>query len=139
MQGIPLTGFIAVLLYVGWMQLLTLAYAFPRVPMALFGNRKFADWERAEVNRDPAFMVRAKGAHLNCVENFPLFAAVVVIAALMGKSPVVDGLAPLILVARVGQSLSHLISTAPAFVLLRATFFLAQVGMIFWVCYELIS
>ena len=125
-----MTGFIAVLFYVVWMQLLMLAYAFPRVPMALFGDRNFADWERAEV--------RVKGAHLNCVENFPLFAAVVVIAALMGKSPVVDGLAAFILAARVGQSLVHLISTAPAFVLLRATFFLAQVGMIFWVCYQLI-
>ncbi len=134
-----MTGFIAVVLYVAWMQTLTLAYAFPRVPMALFGGRKFADWERAEVNRDPSFMVRAKGAHLNCVENFPLFAAVVVIAALMDKSPVVDSLAIFILVARVGQSLSHLISTAPAFVLLRATFFLAQVGMIFWICYQLVA
>ncbi|MES2490327.1 MAG: MAPEG family protein [Pseudomonadota bacterium] len=134
-----MTGFVAVLLYVGWMQLLTLAYAFPRVPMALFGNRKFADWERAEANRDPPFMVRAKGAHLNCVENFPLFAAVVVVAALMGKSSVVDGLAFFILLARMGQSLSHLIGTAPALVLLRATFFLAQVGMIFWVCYQLIA
>ena len=133
-----MTGFIAVLFYVVWMQLLMLAYAFPRVPMALFGDRNFADWERAEVNRDPPFMVRVKGAHLNCVENFPLFAAVVVIAALMGKSPVVDGLANFILAARVGQSLVHLISTAPTFVLLRATFFLAQVGMIFWVCYQLI-
>lgn len=134
-----MTGFIAVLLYVVWMQLLTLVYAFPRVPMAMFGHRKFADWERVEVNRDPPFMIRAKGAHLNCVENFPLFAAVVVIAALMGKSPVADGLATFILVARVGQSLSHLISTAPAFVLLRATFFLAQVVMIFWACYQLIA
>lgn len=38
-----MTGFIAVALYVVWMQTLTLAYAFPRVPMALFGSRKFAD------------------------------------------------------------------------------------------------
>lgn len=134
-----MTGFIAVLLYVVWMQVLTLAYAFPRVPMAMLGDRKFADWERTEVNRDPPFMVRAKGAHLNCVENFPLFAAVVVIAALMDKSAVVDGLAIFILVARMGQSVSHVISTAPAFVLLRATFFLAQVGMIFWICCQLIA
>ena len=134
-----MTGLIAVLLYVVWTQLLTLAYAFPRVPLALFGDRKFSDWERAEINRDPAFMVRAKGAHLNCVENLPLFAAVVVIAALMGKSAVVDGPAVFILVARLGQSLSHLISTAPAFVLLRATFFLAQVGTMFWICYRLIA
>jgi len=133
-----MTGLIAVLLYVCWTQLLTLAYAFPRVPMALFGERKFSDWERTEVNRDPPIMVRAKGAHLNCVENFPLFAAVVVIAALMGKSAVIDGPAILILVARVGQSLAHLVSTAPAFVLLRATFFLAQVGTMFWACYQLI-
>lgn len=134
-----MTGLIAVLLYVVWTQLLTLAYAFPRVPMALFGDRKFSDWERAEINRDPAFMVRAKGAHLNCVENLPLFAAVVVIAALMGKSAVVDGPAVFILAARLGQSLSHLVSTAPAFVLLRATFFLAQVGAVFWICYRLIA
>jgi len=136
--GKIMTGFIAVVLYVVWIQLLTLSYAFPRVPMALFGGRKFSDWERAELNRDPAFMVRAKGAHLNCVENFPLFAGVVVVAALMDKSPVVDSLAMFILLARVGQSLSHLISTAPAFVLSRATFFLAQVGMIFWICFQLI-
>jgi len=134
-----LTGLIAVLLYVVFMQMLALSYAFPRVPMALFGGRKFSDWERTEVNHDPAFMVRAKGAHLNCVENFPLFAAVVVVGALMAKSAVVDSLAIYILLARVGQSLSHLISTAPLFVLLRATFFLSQLGMIFVLCFKLIG
>lgn len=134
-----MTGFTAVLLYVVWIQILALAYAFPRVPMALFGGRKFSDWERTEVNRDPALMVRAKGAHLNCVENFPLFAGVVVVAALLGKSAVVDSLAVCILLARVGQSVSHLISTAPFFLLLRATFFLAQLGMIFWLCFQLIG
>lgn len=134
-----MTGFIAVLLYGVWMQMLTLLYAFPRVPMALFGSRKFSDWERTELNTDPGFMVRAKGAHLNCVENFPIFAAVVVIAALMSKGAVVDGLAPCVLLARIGQSLSHILSTAPTFVLLRAAFFLSQVGMIFWMCFKLIS
>lgn len=134
-----MTGFTAVLLYVVWIQVLTLAYAFPRVPMALFGSRKFSDWERTEANRDPAVMVRAKGAHLNCVENFPLFAGVVVVAALLDKSAVVDAIAVYILLARIGQSVSHLISAAPLFVLLRATFFLAQVGMIFWLCYQLLA
>jgi len=131
------TGLIAVLLYVVWMQLLALSYGLPRVPMALFGGRKFSDWERTEPNRDPAIMVRAKGAHLNCVENFPLFAAVVAIGALMDKSAVVDALAIYILLARIGQSVSHIISTAPLFVLLRATFFLSQVGMIFALCFQL--
>lgn len=134
-----MTGLIAVLLYVAWMQMLTLAYAFPRVPMALFGGRRFSDWERTETNTDPGIMVRAKGAHLNCVENFPLFAGVVVVAALTGQSAVADGLAGYILLARIGQGVSHLAGTAPLLVLLRATFFLAQVGMIFWLCYRLIQ
>ena len=133
-----MTGFAAVLLYVVWMQVLTLSYAFPRVPLIFLGKRRADAWERTAPNTDPAFMVRAKGAHLNCVENFALFAAVVVVAALMGKSAVVDQVACYLLMARVGQSISHLISTALPFVLLRATLFLAQLLMIFWVCWQLL-
>lgn len=133
-----MTGFTAVLLYVVWLQVLTLAYAFPRVPLALLGKKRMDAWERTEPNTDPGFMVRAKGAHLNGVENFALFAAVVVVAALMGKSAVVDQIACWFLIARIGQSVSHLLGTAMPLVLLRATFFLAQVGMIFWVCWQLL-
>ncbi len=133
-----MTGFAAVLLYVVWLQLLTLSYAFPRVPLALLGKRRLDAWERTEPNTDPGFMVRAKGAHLNGVENFALFAAVVVIAALMGKSAVVDELACWFLLARIGQGVTHLLGTAVPLVLLRATFFLAQVCMIFWAVWQLL-
>ena len=134
-----MTGFTAVLLYVVWLQVLTLAYSFPRVPLALLGKKRLDAWERTQPNTDPGFMVRAKGAHLNGVENFALFAAVVVVAALMGKSAVVDQIACCFLLARVGQGVSHLLGTAIPLVLLRATFFLAQVVMIFWACWQLLN
>jgi len=134
-----MTGFAAVLLYVVWLQLLMLAYAFPRLPMAIIGKKRLDSWERTEANADPALLVRAKGAHLNGVENFALFAAVVVIAALMGKSAVVDQVAGYILLARIGQGVTHLMGTATPFMLIRATLFLAQVGMIFWACYQLLG
>ena len=133
-----MTGFAAVLLYVVWMQVLMLSYAFPRVPLALLGKKRLDGWERTEPNSDPGIMVRAKGAHLNCVENFALFASVVVIAALMGKSAVVNDLAGYILLARIGQSVTHLVGTSTPFVLIRAGFFLAQVSMIFWICWQLL-
>lgn len=133
-----MTGFAAVLLYVVWMQVLALSYAFPRVPQVLLGKRRADSWERNAVSIDPPILVRAKGAHLNCVENFALFAAVVVIAALMGKSAVVDQLAGWILLARIGQSVAHVAGTALPIMLLRGGFFIAQVGMVFWVCWQLL-
>lgn len=133
-----MTGFAAVLLYVVWLQLLTLSYAFPRIPMSLIGKLPMDNWERTRPNTDPDFMVRAKGAHLNGTENFALFLAVVVIAALMGKSAVIDTVAGWILLARIGQGVAHLVGTAMPFVLIRATFFLAQVVLIFWACWQLL-
>lgn len=133
-----MTGFVAVLLYVVWMQLLALSYAFPRVFIALSGKRRLDAWERTEVNTDPGVMVRAKGAHLNCVENFALFAGVVVVAALMGKSAVVDQVAGFILLARIGQSVTHIIGTAAPLMLIRAVFYLSQIGMMFWACWQLL-
>jgi hypothetical protein len=66
---LSMTPFAAVLLYVCWTMFLALFYAFPRVPKSLFGGVPIDSWERDKPLRDPAFMVRAKGAHLNCLEN----------------------------------------------------------------------
>lgn len=125
-----MTGFTAVLLYIVWTFILALSYATYRVPFVLTAKKRADHWERGKPSDDPAVLVRAKGAHLNCVENFPLFAAVVVIAALMGKSPVADALAAYVLYARIGQSLAHVLGTSLPLVLLRATLFLTQVALV---------
>lgn len=131
-------AFTAVLLYAAWAMLLALFYAFPRVPKALMGKLSIDSWERNKTNPDPEFMQRAKGAHLNCLENFPLFAAVVCIAALLNKSEVVNALGMFVLYARVAQSVCHILGTSFVLIMARATFFLAQVAMTFWMIWSLL-
>ena len=133
-----MTGLTAVLLYAGWTMLLALIYASPRVPQVLMGKKPADAWTRGKPSVDPAILVRANHAHMNCVENFALFAAVVVVAALMQKSPVVDAVAAWILCARVAQSTVHLIGTSFILVLIRATLFLVQVALLFWVIWNLL-
>lgn len=121
-----MTGLNAVLLYLLWMIALVMLYAGPRIPLALFKGRRMDSWERNQPVTDAPFFQRAKGAHLNCVENFPLFAALVAVAALMGKSPVVDGFAAVVLYARIAQGVTHLIGATPTLVSVRAGFFVVQ-------------
>jgi len=122
-----MTGFEAVLLYVAWCIVLVLLYAVPRIPIALFTERRMDSWERTKPITDAPFFVRAKGAHLNSMENFPLFAAIVCVAALMGKSAFVDTVAAYVLYLRVAQSVTHLIGDRSVLVLIRASFFVAQI------------
>lgn len=125
-----MTALAAVVYYVLWTIVLVLMYAVPRIPLAFFTDRTMDSWERNKPVTDAAFFQRAKGAHLNALENLPAFAAVVIIATLMGKSAVVDGLACYVLYARIAQSVTHLIGNSSPLVLLRAGFFVAQVALV---------
>ncbi|MGB1203983.1 MAG: MAPEG family protein, partial [Alloalcanivorax venustensis] len=80
-----MTGFTALLIFVILSLLLAMTYAGYRVPQIFLGNKKANHWERNQPVDDPAFLVRAKGAHLNCLENLPLFAALVLTAAATGQ------------------------------------------------------
>jgi len=134
-----MTGFTAVLLYAAWMPLLTLVYAGFRVPLILTMRKRADSWTRGRTIDDPPFIVRAHHAHLNCVENFPVFAAVVIVAALMGKSPIVDRFAATVLYARIGQSAVHLIGTSFALIMIRATLFVIQLGLILYMIWGLLA
>lgn len=133
-----MTAFTAVLLYIAWMLLLALTYAGPRIPLALFGSKSIDNWERDQPPTDPAFLQRAKSAHMNCVENFPLFAGVVIIAALMGQIAIANSVAAYVLYARVAQSLIHISGASFAQIMARATCFLIQVVLIFYLVFSLI-
>lgn len=77
-------------------------------------------------------------AHLNCVENLPVFAALVAAAGLSGQLAVMESTAMYVLYARIGQSVAHLISTSPAMVWIRATFFFVQVLLMACYAYQLL-
>lgn len=133
-----MTGLTAVVAYIIWTMALAMFYAFPRVPQVLLGKKSADTWERTKAPTDPDFLVRAKGAHLNCLENFPLFAAVVIVAVLMQKTAAVDAVAAYVIYARIGQSVAHILGTSLPLVLIRATLFLVQVLLTFYMAFSLL-
>ena len=73
------------------------------------------------------FSARLCRAHANCVENLPIFAAIVVVAVLTDASHVTDPLALWVMAARIAQSAVHLASTSTRAVAVRFAFMAAQV------------
>jgi uncharacterized MAPEG superfamily protein len=94
---------------------------FWKAPLASFRSDQLEgeDWYR-----------RGTRAHANCVENLPVFGAIVfVISAIGVNGPVVDSLCAIVLIARVCQSLvrvSHV--QTDAFVAVRFSFFCVQLA-----------
>jgi uncharacterized membrane protein YecN with MAPEG domain len=76
----------------------------------------------------PDWYRRATRAHLNCVENLPVYASIIVVlSALAVHGPAVDALCCIVLAARVCQSTTHIgfVQTERA-VSIRFSFFTLQ-------------
>ena len=93
----------------------------------LTGHASIAEW-RADRPQGCDWYQRAMRAHMNCVENLPIYTALVV--ALLGtgmQSATIDRLAIATLAARVCQTLTHIVlAPTNAATALRFAFFLAQ-------------
>ena len=116
--------------FAGW-TLLTLCISIGvyRWSLILTGRASIAEW-RAELPQGSDWYQRAMRAHMNCVENLPVFGALVV--ALMTTnllSSSIDALSITLFVSRIGQTVVHL---APSFndILagLRFALFSVQIG-----------
>lgn len=97
---------------------------FSNVPIASFRSDQpeGEDWYR-----------RGTRAHANCVENLPVFGAIVfVISALGIDSPAVSFLSVIVLIARVCQSLVHVSHVQTDwFVAVRFAFYCVQLACFF--------
>ena len=72
------------------------------------GRVAIAEW-RADEPQGSEWYRRAVRADMNCVENLPIYTAlVVVLLAIHADTPVLDALAIVILVARILQTVIHL-------------------------------
>lgn len=124
--------------FAGWTLLLTLVMATNRMAN-LFAGAKIPINKFSPTGEDlPGLGHRVTRAHLNCVENLPVFAALVAAAGLSGQLAVMESTAMYVLYARIGQSVAHLISTSPAMVWIRATFFFVQVLLMACYAYQLL-
>lgn len=99
------------------------------------GRASIAEW-RADVTQGSDWHQRALRAHMNCIENFPVYAAIVVALLAAGlQSPVIDRLALIMLMARMGQTVTH-ISLPPSNTAasLRFSLFFVQLVCMFTMC-----
>lgn len=134
-----MTPMTVVLLYAGWCLLLPLVYATYRVPKVLGGGKPADHWERGNEVDDPPVLVRMKAAHLNCLENFPVFLGIVAMAALVDNLAAIAALAPWVLYLRVGQSVVHITGTSFVQILIRATLFIAQLLIMLYMIYAVLN
>lgn len=115
--------------FAAWQLLLTVALGVFRTGLVLRGRKAANDFAADGSDVSP-FGRRLTRARDNCYENLPMFAALVVGASLAGRASVTDSLATWFLGARIGQSVTHLVSTSVPAVQLRFAFYLAQMGIL---------
>jgi uncharacterized MAPEG superfamily protein len=133
-----MTGMTALLLFAAWTLLLMMGYVTYRTMMVMRGSSA-ATWTRGSGYDVPAFVKRVENAHANCVENLPVYGAIVLAAYVLGKPGVVDATALWFLLARLGQSVTHIAGVSHVLVLVRATFYTVQVLIMFDAIRQLIS
>jgi uncharacterized MAPEG superfamily protein len=114
--------------FVGWTVLLVLALASWRGVMVLRRERAINAFPSGlQHGSDPYW--RLNRAHLNCLENVPLFASVVLVGHVAGvQTPLFATLATVYLVARIVQSLVHISSGSAPAVWVRFSAFSTQIA-----------
>jgi uncharacterized MAPEG superfamily protein len=121
-----LTGFIA------WTLALLVLMETIRSRMVLSGEVPANGFRPDNANLSP-FMQRLARAHANCLEGLPIFGGLMLVALVTERSAITDGLAPLLLAARMIQSTIHLVSLSNSAVTARFSAFAVQMAIgIYW-------
>ena len=116
--------------FAGWFALLSIALGLYRLRFVIGGKAVNAFASDGQ-DLDPLGH-RLTRARNNCYETLPLFAAIALGASIAGRLDVTDPLAMWVLYARVGQTLTHIVSTSVAAVQVRGAFFFAQILIYIW-------
>ena len=98
----------------------------------LTGHSGVSEW-RADVAQGSDWYRRAMRAHVNCIENLPVYAVIVLCATATGVTgPVLDTLALMLLAARILQTTTHLaFEQTDRVASFRFAFFFAQILCMF--------
>ena len=116
------------LAFAGWTLLtLTSTVGVYRWGHILTGRASLSEWN-PDLPQGSDWYRRAMRAHMNCVENLPVYGAIVLALVVSGTTgPSLDVLAIVLIVARVCQTLLHIGTTPGEFTAgLRFTFFFVQ-------------
>lgn len=125
--------------FAAWTMVLVLGVVAYRSAVVLTGRRAANAWIRGQPTEDPPLLQRLMHAHANCLENLPLFAAVILVAALRGRLGMTDPLAGWYLALRICQSVVHLTGTSRVQVLIRFSLFLPQLLLLGWMMLRVVG
>jgi hypothetical protein len=124
---------IGLLGYITWILVLLVWLAVYRTLLVAKKQQAVNDF-KADGSNSPAFGERLARAQGNCVESFAFMGGLMLLALATNSAVITNGLALLLLAARLGQSITHLMSTSVLAVQIRFAFFLVQIAIcIYWV------
>jgi uncharacterized MAPEG superfamily protein len=123
---------VALVFYALWAIALVLMIAVDRLLLIFRGQVKNNEFLSGVPHGNEAYW-RINRAHLNTVENLPVFAAIVLAAWVAGaESHLFNLLAMLVLAARIVQSIIHIMSGGQIATWFRTTMFAVQIVCEIW-------
>jgi uncharacterized MAPEG superfamily protein len=125
-------------LFIAWTLFLLVLMEVLRAYLVVSGQSRANEFKPDNTNLSP-FMQRLARAHANCVEGFPVFGGLLVVALVTGRAGITDPLAPWLLLARVVQSSIHLASLSVLAVNARFAAFAVQVAIAIYWAWALLS
>jgi len=121
-------------LFMAWALFLLVLMEGIRSYLVVSGRAKSNEFKPDNANLSP-FLQRLARAHANCVESLPVLGGLLLVAMVTGRTGITDALAPWLLLARMAQSITHLVSVSVLAVNVRFCFFAAQLAIaIYWTC-----
>ena len=118
----------ALLGYIGWTLLLIVAIEVARVYLVLAKGYLATQFKADGTDVSP-FMNRLCRTHANCVEHFPIFGGLLILALATGQTNITDPLSFYFFGARLGQSIANLASFGVLAVNIRFIFFAIQLAI----------
>ena len=125
---------IVLLVFAGWTMLsMAVTVGSYRWGRILHGHARIGEFSEYRIE-GKGWYKRALRAHANCVENLPVYAAIVVAIVATGvSSPVLDVLAVVLIAARVAQTTVHIgWEHSDTVAAVRFTFFFIQFICMLW-------
>lgn len=117
--------------YLSWTVLLVICLGAYRTVLVMQKERA-ANGFKADGSDSPAFGYRLTRAFGNCVESFAFIGGAMLIGLATSSAAITDPLALWLLMARVGQSVVHIVSTSVLAVQIRFALFLVQIGIVLY-------
>lgn len=117
---------LALSIFIAWTLLLLLLMETGRSFLVIERKKRSNEFKPDNANLSP-FMQRLARAHANCLEGFPIFGGLLLVAIVTGRHDITDPLAYWLVAARVAQSTVHLISLSVLAVNVRFAFFVVQI------------